>query len=113
MPDVPQWARVRGDVNCSIRRGAWYQVVRLTGDTAVLEIGQRSISVPRELLQIEPFRPRSWSVVPRPSDAVDLPLSWGSRYAVCPSCYERMPLKHRQQQLRCARCGKTQPIDWS
>src|SRR5438876_523500 len=72
MPDAPQWARVRGDVNCNVRRGAWYEVVRLTPDDAVIEIGQRSLSIPRSSLQIVPVRPHRWSVVARPRDAVNL-----------------------------------------
>ncbi|HWC74275.1 MAG TPA: hypothetical protein VG454_10105 [Gemmatimonadales bacterium] len=111
--DTPQWARVKGDTNCRIRRGAWYQVLRLTPDAAILAVGQRSLSVPRELLQIEPFRPHVWSVVSRPYDAIDLPIAWGSRYGVCPRCQARMPLQREQRQLQCARCGNTQAIDWS
>jgi len=112
MPDVPHWARVKGDVNCSIRRGAWYQVLRLTPEAAILEVGPRSLSIPRDLLQIIPFRPRAWSVVSRPYDAIDLPMAWGSRYAVCPLCRHRMPVRREQRLLRCARCGETLPITW-
>jgi hypothetical protein len=112
MPDAPQWARVKGDSNCSIRRGAWYQVLRLTPDAAILEVGQRSLSVPRDLLQIAIRRPDSWAVVQRPYDAIDLPIAWGSRYGVCPRCQHRMPLQHGQKQLRCGRCEEVQEIDW-
>ncbi len=111
--EAPQWARVKGDVNCSIRRGAWYQVLRLTPDAAILEVGQRSLNIPRELVQIAVTRPRRWSVVPRPYDAVDLPLAWGSRYAVCPTCRARMPLSREQVELSCGRCGETRAVDWS
>ena len=112
MPEVPQWARVRSDVNCSVRRGAWYEVLRLTPDAAVLEVGQRSVSVPRALLQVVAIRPKRWSVVPRPYDAVDLPLSWGSRYAVCPECRARMPLRREQREMRCSACSGMFPIAW-
>ena len=37
MPEAPQWARVRGDVNCNVRRGAWYEVVRLSPEEVVLD----------------------------------------------------------------------------
>ncbi|HUL50239.1 MAG TPA: hypothetical protein VLT79_09525 [Gemmatimonadales bacterium] len=107
-----QWARVRGDVNCSVRRGAWYQVVRLMPDAVVLEVGQRSVSVPRELLQILPLRPNRWSVVQRPYDAVDLPIKWGSRYGVCSVCQHRMPLESQQKTLSCSRCGSTAEVAW-
>ena len=112
MPDVPQWARVMGDSNCSVRRGAWYQVLRLTQDAAVLEVGQRSVSVPRALVQVAPVRPKRWSVVQRPYDAVDLPIAWGSRYAVCPSCRARMRLEPEQPTLRCRGCGGVFPVAW-
>src|SRR6266702_625230 len=63
----PQWARVRGDANCRVRRGAWYEVVRLTSEEAVLCVGDRSLGVDRSFLQIVPTRPDRWSVVPPPA----------------------------------------------
>src|SRR5213082_653370 len=92
MPDVPPWARVAGDVNVGVRRGAWYQVVRLTPDAAWLDVFQRTRSVPRDSLEIVTVRPDVWSVVARPYDAVDLPFKWGSHYAVCPRCSLRAAL---------------------
>jgi hypothetical protein len=112
MPEVPQWARVRGDVNCHVRRGAWYEVLRLTPDEAVLEVESRPFSVPRSSLQIVPLRPKRWSVVPRPSDAVMVPLSWGSQYGVCPGCRGRAPLNGRPTEIRCARCGGVFAVAW-
>src|SRR6266849_5620780 len=87
MPEAPQWARVRGDRNFGTRRGAWHELLRLTPDEAII-----------------PVRPHSWSVVPRPSDAVNMPLSWGSKYAVCPSCGERAPLRGQPTEMPCPRC---------
>jgi hypothetical protein len=112
MPEAPRWARVRGDVNCRVRRGAWYQVAQLTTDVVVLRAGDRSVSVPRELMQIALVRPRSWSVVRRPYDAVDVPRQWGSRYGVCPGCQHRMPLDHDQAEAHCERCGASGAIAW-
>ncbi|HEV8304997.1 MAG TPA: hypothetical protein VGQ25_08560 [Gemmatimonadales bacterium] len=112
MPDVPQWARVRGDANCNVRRGAWYEVIRLTADEAVLDVNTRSLSVVRSLLQIVPLRPQRWSVVSRPQDAVNVPLSWGSRYAVCPGCRDRAPLKGHPTDLRCSRCNGVFAVAW-
>lgn len=112
MPDAPRWARVKGDVNCRVRRGAWYRVVQLMTDVAILEVGERSLSVPRELLHIAQVRPRVWSVVRRPYDAVDVPRSWGSRYGVCPACRHRMPLEYDQVVARCERCHASGPIAW-
>jgi len=112
MPEAPRWARVRGDINCRVRRGAWYRVVQLRTDVAVLEVGERSLSVPRELLHIALVRPHGFSVVRRPYDAVDVPRSWGSLYGVCPACQHRMPLEHHQTEARCVRCDATGAIAW-
>jgi hypothetical protein len=112
MPDVPQWARVRGDVNCNVRRGAWYEVLRLTPDEAILDVDHRPHSVPRSSLQIVPVRPQRWSVVARPSDAVNMPLSWGSKYAVCPACRDRSPIKGHDTEIRCTRCGGVFEVAW-
>ena len=51
MPDVPPWARVAGDVNVGVRRGAWYRVIRLTPEAAWLDLTHRTLSVPRECLE--------------------------------------------------------------
>ena len=105
MPDLPQWARLRTGLNYHLRRGAWYPVVRVTQGEALIDVNQRSLTVPAELLHIVPIRPQVWSVVPRPLDAVDLPLSWGDRYAVCPNCSARAPLGERVPSMSCTRCG--------
>jgi len=47
MPEAPQWARVRGDVNCNVRRGAWYEVVRVSPEDVVLDVNQRTVSIAR------------------------------------------------------------------
>lgn len=112
MPEAPRWAQIRGDINSRVRRGAWYRVAHLTAEVALLEVGQRSVSVPRELLTIAPVRPRRWSVVRRPYDAVDVPRSWGARYGVCPACQHRMPLDYDQREAQCDRCGATGAIAW-
>jgi hypothetical protein len=87
-------------------------VSRLTTEVVVLEVGQHSVSVPRELLTITFVRPRQWSVVRRPYDAVDVPRAWGARYGVCPSCQHRMPLDYDQVKARCDRCGMAGAIAW-
>ena len=110
--EAPQWARVRGDTNFGARRGAWHEVVRVTAEEAVIQVGERSVSIPRASVQIVPVRPQRWSVVPRPSDAINMPMSWGSKYAVCPTCGERAPLKGQPQEMRCGHCGGVFPIGW-
>src|SRR5216117_3253669 len=80
MPDVPPWARVAGDVNVGVRRGAWYQVMRLT------------------------------TVVACPYDAVDLPFKWGSHYGVCPRCSRRAALPEQAVEMQCPACQRVFPL---
>ncbi len=110
MPDVPPWARVAGDVNVGVRRGAWYQVMRLTTDAAWLDVFQRTRSVPRDSLEIVTVRPDVWSVVARPYDAVDLPFKWGSHYGVCPRCSRRAALPEHAAEMECPACGRVFPL---
>ena len=111
--ETPQWARVRADINCGVRRGAWYKVLSLTPEEAVLDVNGRPYPVPRAVLQIVPVRPERWSVVPRPQDAVIMPLHWGSRYAVCPACRHRRSLvAQAAEQLQCPQCGGVFPVAW-
>lgn len=112
MSEAPQWARVRNEVNCRLRRGAWYEILQLTEDEAVLDVNHRPVGVQRSSLQIFPTRPERWSIVPRPSDAVDLPLSWGSTYGVCPKCGHRASLKGQKTEMPCPRCGGVFLIGW-
>jgi hypothetical protein len=113
MPDVQQWGRVWTRHNCRVRRGAWYPLLRLTPEAAVIEVNHQSLLVPREYVQIRPVRPQLWSVVPLPADAFDVPLEWGSRYAVCPNCSERAPLGADLQRMPCPRCQQVFAISWS
>src|SRR6266849_9766510 len=46
------WARLRDDVNCGLRRGAWYRVVQLTPGDAVVEVQRKRVNVPRAVLTI-------------------------------------------------------------
>ena len=98
------WARVVGDVNVRVRRGAWYEVIRLTPEAALLDVNRGTLNVPRSAVQVLIVRPREWSVVSRPYDAVDIPISWGSRYAVCPRCSLRASLKDQHVEMQCPGC---------
>jgi len=108
--EVRPWARVVGDVNVSVRRGAWYEVIRLTPDAALLAVNRRTFNVPRTAVQVAIVRPREWSVVSRPFDAVDLPVGWGSRYGVCPRCSQRASLKDQHVEMKCPGCREVFPI---
>ena len=104
MSETRSWARVVGDVNFRLRRGAWYEVSRFRRDAAILAVNGHSLSMPRSTLEIATHRPPFWSVVERPYDAVNLPRSWGSRYAVCPGCSHRTPINGHPMEMVCPRC---------
>lgn len=106
------WARLQVDVNCGLRRGAWYPVLRITRENAVLEVTREPLPVPRRYLQTISSRPFRWTVVPRPRDAANLPSEWGSRYAVCPVCRHRAPIGGRPVEMRCPRCNGTFQVAW-
>ena len=112
MPYTEQWARTRVRTSRGVRRGAWYRVVRATPLEGVLEVNRRLVTVPRSFLQILPFRPTQWSVVPRLPSAAQPPLSWGSTYGVCPSCSARAPLGERAVKVCCPRCNGLFPVAW-
>ena len=108
----PQWARVRVDANCGLRRGAWYRVATLTEHQALLEVNRQRVAVPRAALQIALVPPQHWSVVTRPADVKSLAAHWGERYAVCPGCRNRAQLKQTPQTLRCPRCEHVYRVAW-
>ena len=108
----PQWARLQVDVNCRVRRGAWYRVADLTPVEARLDVNREQIPVPRTSLKIVSAPPRHWTIVVRPRDAKSLPAQWGDKYAVCPGCRNRTQLKGAPQTIRCARCECTFRVGW-
>jgi len=66
----------------------------------------------REGVDIVATPPQRWSIVPRPSDAVRVPLDWGDWYALCPTCRNRTPIKGHSATLRCPRCAGLFQIAW-
>src|SRR2546428_3125061 len=72
MPEAPQWARVRGEVNCHVRRGAWYGVLRVTPEDVILDVNRQPVRLERAALEIVPLRPRRVLAVPRPSELVHM-----------------------------------------
>ncbi|HVH68828.1 MAG TPA: hypothetical protein VM716_13245 [Gemmatimonadales bacterium] len=108
----PQWARLRVDVNCRLRRGAWYRVAGLRAGEAMLDVNRHPVPVPRTSLKIVTKPPQCWTVVSLPRDAKGLAAMWGGRYAVCPSCRNRAQLKGTPSEMRCSRCIKTYRVAW-
>lgn len=108
------WARLRTDTNCRLRRGAWYPVAELGLLEVVVEVCGSPRPVSRHLLEISPYPPTMWTVVPRPRAAAPLPASWGARYAVCPKCQDRAPIGGgRPPRLRCWRCHGDFHVNWN
>jgi hypothetical protein len=109
-----QWARLQADVDVKLRRGAWYRILRLGAQDAVVEVNRQPVPVSRGLLQIVAIAPSRWTVVPAPQRAVRFPPTWGERYAVCPSCRDRAPLDEgRPASMRCHRCNGLFEIAWN
>jgi hypothetical protein len=110
-----QWARLNADLSCGLRRGAWYRVVRLTPDEAVLQVPRREqVRVPRRHVETLSNRPRHWTVVPRSRDrdAEPAPTGWHARYAVCPACRTRAPITSYALDMRCPSCDGLFSIAW-
>ncbi len=107
------WARLKQDVNCGLRRGAWYRVVGLTPEDAVLQVPRRErVRVPRRFLQTLFSRPRHWTVVLPSEHTQDLPDHWRARYAVCPVCRARAPITGYALDMQCAKCHGQFGIAW-
>ena len=98
------WARLRVDLDCPLRRGAWYGVRRLRPLEAVVDVVGEQVTVPRSALEISSAPPHRWSVVPHPKNPER--FSGVTEYAVCPNCRERVPLKERLERLQCRRCRR-------
>src|SRR3989442_15939223 len=94
-------ARLLEDVDCKLRRGAWYRVTHVTGLEAVVEVNRRPLAVPSYAIEIVATPPRAWSVVPLPRRASRLAAELGNRYGVCPNCRHRARLEQRAPAMTC------------
>jgi len=112
--DAPtlQWARVKGQENRGLRRGAWYRVLALTPAEAVLDVNRRRKALPLASLQVVDRAPQAWTVVPLPPDAKGLAAKWKDRYVVCPSCRNRAAVRGAPQSKRCPRCHGVFRVAW-
>src|SRR5207249_1222958 len=98
------WGRLQVDIDCQLRRSAWYRVTELESLQAILDVNRRRLAIPHYLIEVVSAPPRRWTVVPRPQNARVLPKDWGAAYAVCPSCRERAALRGRARRMDCRRC---------
>lgn len=106
------WGQLKGDENRGLRRGAWYRVVKLTPGEAVLDVNRKSVPLDRAALHLVSAPPQAWTVVRRPSDAKGVAAAMGERYAVCPSCRNRVALKGSPPSARCPRCAGSFRVAW-
>lgn len=109
-----KWARLQANLNCNLRRGAWYRLIKDGGLEAVVDVRGKPVLVVKAFLQISNAPPRRWTVVPRPQDvpAHRVNAGGGSHYAVCPSCRDRVPLRGRPRRLLCQRCRIDFEVAW-
>ena len=107
-----RWARLQEDVDCKLRRGAWYRVTKVTGLEATVEVNRRPLAVPSYAVEIVATPPRAWSVVPLPRRASRLAAELGNRYGVCPNCRHRARLEQRARAMTCTRCQGRFEIAW-
>ena len=114
---VRRWARLRRAVQSVLRRGAWYSVLSLGADHAILDVDNAPVRVSRDYLEFREVRPGLWTIVPRPRDADNVPTGWGEFYAVCPHCAARAPVGPRSGgggggTKRCTRCEQSFEVAW-
>lgn len=105
------WARLQADLNCNLRRGAWYRLIKAEGLAALVDVKGKSVPVVRAFLQMSNTPPRKWTVVSRPQN-VPRSVQIGERYAVCPSCRDRVPLRGRPGRMPCGHCRVDFAVDW-
>src|SRR5438132_700624 len=66
-----RWGRLREGVRrCQLRRGAWYPVLRVGTDAAVVVVRHQSVIVPPSYLEIVDARPSKWTLIARERYAV-------------------------------------------
>jgi hypothetical protein len=100
-PEIHRWARLRANIPTSLRRGAWYPVLSAGAEEAVVEVRGVLTILARDLVEIVPTRPTTWSLVP---------AEWGGPYFVCPDCAERVRNIAVTESLICPHCHASYAI---
>jgi len=95
-----RWGRLREGVRrCQLRRGAWYPVLRVGTDAAVVVVRHQSVIVPPSYLEIVDARPSKWTLIAR------------ERYAVCPTA--RNAWRWARCRSGCGVCAVAACSRWS
>ncbi len=111
------WATAHPFARPLPRAGAWYPVLGETsGDRAVLRIRGKRVAILKKLLEFRDERPRVFTVVIRPKEALADLAPFGAElarvYAVCPVCSQRVRIVDKQTMATCAGCGHDGEIAW-
>ncbi|MFQ5704219.1 MAG: hypothetical protein ACE5HT_09370 [Gemmatimonadales bacterium] len=107
-----QWARLRKDVDCGLRRGAWYLTLGRERSAIVIEVAGRRRLFPRSLFEIASITPSQWTIVSHAGNQHLLPARWSKGYAVCPCCKSRQLILGHPTTMRCERCEERFEIAW-
>ncbi len=107
-----RWARLSQDVDCGLRRGAWYPATLLSQTQVALEIDGRLFAYPVRQLEVTTVPPDRWTVVANVGNASVIPRFWAKGYAVCPRCSSRQLLTGRPPSMRCDACDGLFEIYW-
>src|SRR5947208_16190694 len=99
MPAAFQWARLKADVKCALRKGAWYRILKLTPTEVLLDVKGKPVPMPRGQLQLSSEPALRWSVVPSPKHTARFPATWGPSYAVCPNWRHRVTLEGHAETM--------------
>jgi hypothetical protein len=108
------WARVGPSGAHTLRRGAWYPVVRISSSNiVVLDVNRRNVPVDKRLLEIRYHPPERWTVVQcEPRIVQRLGREFPLTYAVCPACRHRQRFDTDHRELACERCHKLAALAW-
>jgi hypothetical protein len=107
-----QWARLSEDIDCGLRRGAWYRAVAVTPKEVLILVHGKERPFSRDTLEVIDNPPFRWTVVSGASNSGLIPVRWGKGYVVCPGCRMRQLPLGRPQVLRCERCNGAFEIAW-
>jgi hypothetical protein len=110
---MERWARLRDDYGGPLRRGAWYDVLNVSSKEVVVHVQWTPVAVPHDLVEMVSDPPDRWTVVEWLKDPPPrVPVELAERYAVCPTCHERVPVPDGHMVMGCRRCGGAYDVAW-
>ena len=120
MPQTVAWARLfaaaRPFCRPMPRAGAWYPVVLNLGQRIVIEVGQRRVAVPANMLELRESLPERFTVVHKTAGEANPAHGTsedpGRVYAVCPECHGRTRLFGEPPTITCEHCRHQGEVAW-